>query len=70
MGRKYHPIDSNGNLTPRICTLWYRAPELMFSDQPNYDAAVDMWYVSLLPCKLIFLIFQIGLQGAFLQSFC
>ncbi|KXN67347.1 Pkinase-domain-containing protein [Conidiobolus coronatus NRRL 28638] len=43
MGRKYHPIDSNGNLTPRICTLWYRAPELMFSDQPNYDAAVDMW---------------------------
>ncbi|KAF9977354.1 Cyclin-dependent kinase 10 [Actinomortierella ambigua] len=29
-------------MTPKVVTLWYRAPELLFGD-PNYTTAVDMW---------------------------
>ncbi|KAI9594753.1 cell division protein kinase 10 [Syncephalis fuscata] len=29
-------------MTPRVVTLWYRAPELLFGD-PNYSAPVDLW---------------------------
>ncbi|KAF9351545.1 Cyclin-dependent kinase 10 [Mortierella sp. NVP85] len=29
-------------MTPKVVTLWYRAPELLFGDQ-NYTTAVDMW---------------------------
>ncbi|KAG0233191.1 Cyclin-dependent kinase 10 [Actinomortierella wolfii] len=29
-------------MTPKVVTLWYRAPELLFGD-PYYTTAVDMW---------------------------
>ena len=29
-------------MTPKVVTLWYRAPELLFGDM-NYTTAVDMW---------------------------
>ena len=29
-------------LTPRVVTLWYRAPELLLG-QPNYTKAIDVW---------------------------
>ncbi|KAF9900263.1 Cyclin-dependent kinase 10 [Linnemannia zychae] len=29
-------------MTPKVVTLWYRAPELLFGDL-NYTTAVDMW---------------------------
>ncbi|KAF9171712.1 Cyclin-dependent kinase 10 [Mortierella sp. AD011] len=29
-------------MTPKVVTLWYRAPELLFGDT-NYTTAVDMW---------------------------
>ncbi|ORZ09115.1 kinase-like domain-containing protein [Lobosporangium transversale] len=29
-------------MTPKVVTLWYRAPELLFGDS-NYTTAVDMW---------------------------
>ena len=29
-------------MTPKVVTLWYRAPELLFGDA-HYTTAVDMW---------------------------
>lgn len=29
-------------LTPKVVTLWYRAPEILLGDD-KYSAAVDMW---------------------------
>lgn len=37
---------SRSTLTPRVVTLWYRAPELLFLPTPNnslYTQAVDLW---------------------------
>ncbi|KAG0012674.1 Cyclin-dependent kinase 10 [Podila clonocystis] len=31
-------------MTPKVVTLWYRAPELLLGD-PSYTTAVDMWSV-------------------------
>ena len=31
-----------GRFTPRVVTLWYRAPELLFHD-PNAGPPVDVW---------------------------
>ncbi|RKO88716.1 kinase-like domain-containing protein, partial [Blyttiomyces helicus] len=31
-------------MTPRVVTLWYRAPELLFGEE-TYTTAVDMWSV-------------------------
>ena len=31
-----------GKFTPRVVTLWYRAPELLYQDR-NAGVAVDMW---------------------------
>lgn len=38
------PIDSvaTGSLSPRVVTLWYRAPEVLFGDT-SYSFGVDMW---------------------------
>ena len=29
-------------LTPVVCTLWYRSPEVLLGNR-NYTAAMDMW---------------------------
>lgn len=31
------------NMTPRVVTLWYRAPELLFGSK-NYDTAIGKFY--------------------------
>lgn len=36
-GQKIRPY------TPRVVTLWYRAPELLLGDA-KYTPAIDMWY--------------------------
>ena len=33
---------SEGWMTPRVVTLWYRAPELLFGDT-HYTHAIDVW---------------------------
>lgn len=30
--------------TPKVVTLWYRAPELLLGSE-KYHSAVDIWYV-------------------------
>jgi cyclin-dependent kinase 10 len=32
----------NPNLTPKVVTLWYRAPELLLGSVV-YDVSLDMW---------------------------
>ena len=43
LARDFEPIDK-GSYTPKVVTLWYRAPELLFGSA-KYTAAVDMWAV-------------------------
>ena len=31
-------------MTPKVVTLWYRAPELLFGEK-SYTTAIDMWQV-------------------------
>jgi serine/threonine protein kinase len=31
-------------MTPKVVTLWYRAPEILLGEK-NYTCAIDMWYV-------------------------
>lgn len=31
-----------GGLTPKVCTLWYRAPELLLGSR-QYDGKIDLW---------------------------
>ncbi|KAI9190588.1 kinase-like domain-containing protein [Polychytrium aggregatum] len=38
IGYPSHPM------TPKVVTLWYRAPELLYGDK-NYTTAVDMWSI-------------------------
>lgn len=38
--RHFHP--SAGRLTPRVVTLWYRAPELLLGCS-SYSPAIDSW---------------------------
>lgn len=33
--------DGDGDLTPQVCTLWYRAPEIL--ENRPYSYPVDMW---------------------------
>jgi cyclin-dependent kinase 7 len=47
------PIASpDRDMTPRVCTLWYRAPELLFTAR-SYGAATDMWAVGCVFAQLI-----------------
>jgi cell division cycle 2-like protein len=39
-------------LTPKVVTLWYRAPELLFGDE-NYDTAIDMWSLGCVMAELV-----------------
>lgn len=43
LARTFEPID-RGSYTPKVVTLWYRAPELLFGCD-TYTSAIDMWAV-------------------------
>jgi len=54
--------SSNPSLTNRVCTLWYRAPELLLGEV-DYDASVDMWSVG---CLFL----ELWVRRAILQGHC
>lgn len=35
-------VDNVGNLTPKVVSLWYRAPELLLNHE-KYNIAIDQW---------------------------
>ncbi|KAG8188160.1 hypothetical protein JTE90_029084 [Oedothorax gibbosus] len=43
--------DTPGTYTPRVVTLWYRAPEVLLS-QSQYGTAVDMWSAGCVMAKM------------------
>lgn len=40
------------NMTPRVVTLWYRAPELLFGSK-THNAAIDMWATGCILAELL-----------------
>lgn len=36
--------SQDGAYTPKVCTLWYRPPELLLGER-SYRTAIDMWGV-------------------------
>ena len=48
--RHYHPQDQV--LTPRVVTLWYRAPELLLGGD-TYTEAVDCWAAGCILAELL-----------------
>lgn len=51
LARRFHAVpreeapSAQGRLSPKVVTLWYRAPEILLGGGPSeaYDEAVDMW---------------------------
>lgn len=43
----------DGKMTQLVVTLWYRAPELLFGNNDDYDTAVDMWSVGCVMAELL-----------------
>ncbi|XP_017105145.2 putative mitogen-activated protein kinase 14C [Drosophila bipectinata] len=41
------------DMTERVCTLWYRAPEILFGWGSEYTKAIDMWSVGCILAELI-----------------
>ncbi|KAJ3113314.1 hypothetical protein HK098_007757 [Nowakowskiella sp. JEL0407] len=46
------PMDSLGELSPLVVTLWYRAPELLLGEK-QYTTAVDMWSVGCIFAEIV-----------------
>lgn len=43
--------EQTSRYTSRVCTLWYRAPELLLGER-NYGASVDMWSLGCIMAEL------------------
>jgi serine/threonine protein kinase len=43
LARQFSSTAGHDRMTPRVVTLWYRAPELLLFGTTEYDCAVDMW---------------------------
>lgn len=44
MSRQFSSMSDRACMTPNVCTLWYRAPELLLGTS-TYSSAIDMWSV-------------------------
>ncbi|KAI8813316.1 kinase-like domain-containing protein [Cladochytrium replicatum] len=42
----------SGSMTPKVVTLWYRAPELLFGEE-SYTTAIDMWSIGCILGELL-----------------
>merc|ERR1711939_1158434 len=51
LGRRFKPFY-NSNYTPKVVTLWYRAPEVLIGTG-NYNESIDMWSVGCIFAELI-----------------
>ena len=52
LARKFEPNHQAPNLTNRVVTLWYRAPELILGSK-EYDARIDTWSVGCFLLELL-----------------
>lgn len=52
MARDLKAENDDGQLTPDVCTLWYRAPEIL-SGSTDYSFPVDMWAFGCVICEVI-----------------
>lgn len=43
---------NEGSMTPKLVTLWYRAPEILLGGV-NYDYKVDIWSLGCIFCELL-----------------
>ena len=41
-GKSNNNVQNSGDLTPKVVSLWYRPPELLFGSE-YYDQGVDTW---------------------------
>jgi len=51
LARFFRPVDE-GSYTPKVVTLWYRAPELLLG-ATKYSCAIDMWAVGCILGELL-----------------
>ena len=49
---RYYQPGNEGSYTPKVVTLWYRAPELLLGCS-RYTAAVDMWAVGCIVAEFL-----------------
>lgn len=50
LARKLEPF--NPSYTPKVVTLWYRAPEILLRTQ-NYSESSDMWSIGCILAELL-----------------
>ena len=53
LARHFTCAASAERMTPRVVTLWYRAPELLLFGNSEYDTAVDMWSCGCILAELL-----------------
>ena len=52
LAQAFKPDNKDLNMTNRVVTLWYRAPELLLGSR-NYKCSVDMWSVGCVFAELL-----------------
>ena len=57
-----HIYELERDLSPHVCTRWYRAPEVILMEQ--YDTKADIWGVGCIFYELLGLIKNFGKRGA------
>lgn len=66
-----HFSPDSGRITPRVVTLWYRAPELLLGSD-SYGPAIDAWALGCILGELLKgqPLFPAATEGEALQMHC